>query len=530
MLTVEKVSKSFGPQNILKDVSFTIGEQDRVGVVGVNGAGKSTLVKMLAGLEETDKGTINRHTSSVGYLSQESQCRLGVTIGEEMRSAFPNVDDIEARLLKASHAIASGEASKTDMAALDKASEDLHRVEAHTMDARIGKVLSGLGFELDAVDRLTDTYSGGWQMRIAMAKLLLQEPDYLFLDEPTNHLDITAKYWLMYEYIPYYPGAVVMISHEEEFLNVTCDRILEVEDLEVTVYKGNYDDYIKRKDEDYTRDLKAYENQQIQIADWKEFINRWKGNKSKSGMVQSRENDIQKIVMLPKPKPRPRSIYLEFPEPPRAAREIATIENVSKKYGDKVIFEGVSLQIERGDKIALTGPNGAGKSTLLRLVARTEDPSSGKVTINPKTEIGYFAQHQAEALPPSSTVMEETMAGVDGKYLEMARGLLARLQFRGEDAPHKKIGNLSGGERTRVALAKFLLRPANFYLLDEPTNHLDPLSREVLREALKRFEGTVLMSSHDQQLIDDVATGIYEMNDGVMTMIKDPVSARIAED
>jgi ATP-binding cassette, subfamily F, member 3 len=530
MLNVEKVYKSFGPQDILKDITFSIGDQERVGVVGINGAGKSTLVKMLAGLEEPDKGTINRHTSTVGYLSQESQCRLGVTIGEEMRSAFPDVADIEARLIQASHAIAGGEVSKSDLSALDKASEDLHRVEAHTMDARIGRVLSGLGFELDAVDRLTDTYSGGWQMRIAMAKLLLQEPDYLFLDEPTNHLDVTAKYWLMYDYIPNYPGTVVMISHEEEFLNITCDRILEVEDLQVIQYKGNYDAYIKRKDDDYTRDLKAYENQQIEIAGWKEFVARWKGNKSKSGMVQSRENDLQKIAMLPRPKARPRSIYLEFPEPPRAAREVATIDRAGMKYGDKVIFSNVSLQIERGDKIALIGPNGAGKSTLLRLIAGLEAPSSGNITVNNKTEVGYFAQHQAEALNPSNTVMDETMAGIDGKYLEMARNLLARLQFRGEDAPFKKIGVLSGGERSRVALAKFLLRPANFYLLDEPTNHLDPLSREVLREALKKFAGTVLMSSHDEQLINDVATGIFELNDGKMTMVLDPVTARIAED
>jgi ATP-binding cassette, subfamily F, member 3 len=530
MLNVEKLYKSFGPQDILKDITFSIGDQERVGVVGINGAGKSTLVKMLAGLEEPDKGTINRHKSTVGYLSQESQCRLGVTIGEEMRAAFPNVADIEARLIQASHAIAGGDSSKADISALDKATEDLTRVEAHTMDARIGRVLSGLGFELDAVDRLTDTYSGGWQMRIAMAKLLLQEPDYLFLDEPTNHLDITAKYWLMYDYIPNYPGTVVMISHEEEFLNITCDRILEVEDLQVIQYKGNYDAYTKRKDDDYARDLKAYENQQIEIAGWKEFVARWKGNKSKSGMVQSRENDLQKIVMLARPKARPRSIYLEFPEPPRAAREVATIDRAGMKYGDKVIFSNVSLQIERGDKIALTGPNGAGKSTLLRLIAGVESPSSGNITVNNKTELGYFAQHQAEALNPSNTVMDETMAGIDGKYLEMARNLLARLQFRGEDAPFKKIGVLSGGERSRVALAKFLLRPANFYLLDEPTNHLDPLSREVLREALKKFTGTVLMSSHDEQLINDVATGIFELNDGKMTMILDPVTARIAED
>jgi ATP-binding cassette subfamily F protein 3 len=529
MLSVDKISKSFGPQNVLKDISMQLGDRERIGVVGVNGAGKSTLVKIMAGIEEPDKGQILRHGSSVGYLSQESQCRLGVTIAEEMRSAFPNVDDIEARLLKAAQGVADDSAGKAAIAALDAATADLALTDAHTIDARIGRVLAGLGFELDAVDRLTDTYSGGWQMRIAMAKLLLQEPDYLFLDEPTNHLDLTAKYWLMYDYIPNYPGSVISISHDVEFLNQTCEKILEVEDLNAKLYTGNYDDYDRLKEEAYQRDLKAYDAQQREIADWKEFIQRWKGNKSKSGMVESRVKQLEKIELLPKPKPRPRTIYLEFPEPPREAPEPVMVTDVVKKYGDKTVLNGVTLHMVRGDKIALTGPNGAGKSTLLRLVAGVEAPTSGKVQVNAKTEIGYFAQHQAEALANERTVMAETMDGIDPKLEELARGLLARLQFRGDDAPFKKIGVLSGGERARVALAKFLLRPANFYLLDEPTNHLDPLSREVLMEALGKFQGSILMSSHDQALIDKVATGVYEIVDGKFEMILDPQIARIKD-
>jgi ATP-binding cassette subfamily F protein 3 len=527
MLTLDKITKGFGPQSVLKDISLVIGNKERVGVVGVNGAGKSTLVKIMGGQLEPDKGVVDTHASSVGYLSQESQCRLGVTIGEEMRSALPGVADVEQRLLKASEAIADGEASKAELAELAKAADDLHRLEAHTLDARIGRVLSGLGFELDAIDRLTDTYSGGWQMRIAMAKLLLQEPDYLLLDEPTNHLDITARYWLMYEYIPSYPGSVVVISHEPEFLNVVCERIIEVEDQAAKEYKGNYDDYERLKDEAYQRRLKEWEAQQKELERVREFITENKGrSKSKAGVVRSRENMIDKLEIIEKPKEKPRSIYLEFPEAPRSAIEPVIITNVSKKYGDKVIWDDISLTLVRGDKIALVGPNGIGKSTLLKMIVNDEKPTKGNIEVNSKTVIGYFAQHQAEALNNDLTVMEETMAGIDPKELEMARSLLARLQFRGIDAPFKKVKVLSGGERTRVAMAKFLLRPANLYLLDEPTNHLDLNSRQVLQDALVRFDGTILMASHDRELIDAAATGEFEVENGKLILVRDPAAAR----
>jgi ATP-binding cassette subfamily F protein 3 len=528
MLTADKINKSFGPQVVLKDVTLLLRPRERVGVVGVNGAGKSTLVKILAGIEEADKGTVNVHGSSVGYLSQESQCRLGVTIGEEMRSAFPGVDDIEERLVKASHAVAEGDGSKADMAALAKAADDLTRLDAHTIDARIGRVLSGLGFDLDAVDRLTDTYSGGWQMRIAMAKLLLQEPNYLFLDEPTNHLDEAARWWLI-SYIAEYPGTVVIISHEPEFLNMTCERILEVRDTVVFDYTGNYEDYERLKQEDYERQLKEWEAQQKELAKTREFIQQFQGNKSKAGIVESRKKMIDKLDIVEKPKEKARTIYMELPEPPRGPAEPVVIRIMTKKYGDKDIWDKVDLTLVRGDKIALIGPNGVGKSTMLRMVAGSEGPTSGEVEVNPKTIVSYYAQHQAEALRSDLTVLQETLYGLDHQQEEMARGLLARLQFRGEDV-FKEVGVLSGGERSRVALAKFLMRPANLYLLDEPTNHLDPASRAVLQQALSRFEGTILMASHDQALIEAVATGVYEVENGKLVMIKDPVIARIAED
>ena len=526
MITVDKISKTFGPQVVLKDITLHLGARERIGVVGMNGAGKSTLVKILAQQLEADKGSVSFHGSSVGYLSQESQCRLGVTVGDEMQDALPGVADVEARLSRAAEAMATGDASRAEIAELSRATDDLQRLETHTIDARIGRVLNGLGFDLNATERLTDSYSGGWQMRIAMAKLLLQEPDYLFLDEPTNHLDTHARFWLMYDYIPSYRGTVVIISHEPEFLNQTVEDIWEVEGSAVTKYSGNYDDFLRLKDEAYQRDLKAYEAQQKELADTREFIQRWKGNKSKAGVVESRQKMLDKLVILPKPKAAPRSIYLEFPEPPRSGIDPVIIDHVTKKYGDKTVLDDVSLTLMRGDKVALIGPNGAGKSTLLKMIVDETKASKGTVTVGKQTLIGYFAQHQAEALDPKNTVLSETLAGLDHQQEELARGLLARLQFRGDDAPFKKIEHLSGGERSRVALAKFLLRPANLYLLDEPTNHLDPASREVLQDALVRFQGTILMATHDEALIEAAATGVYEVENGKFKMIKDPAAAR----
>jgi ATP-binding cassette subfamily F protein 3 len=531
MLTAEKIHKSFGPQVVLKDVSLIIRPRERVGVVGPNGAGKSTLLRILGGLMEPDKGAVSTHGRSVGYLSQESQCRLQVTVGEEMRSALPDVADVEARLVAAAAAVGAGGDGydKAQMAALSQATDDLHRLETHTLDARIGRVLAGLGFELDATDRLTDTYSGGWQMRIAMAKLLLQEPDYLLLDEPTNHLDDAAKYWLMYDYIPNYPGAVVLISHDPDFLNQTVTRILELEDGEVKDYTGDFDEYQRLKAEERERQQAEYDRQQKELEKFKEFKEEFGAKKHMATLVKSREKQMEKkIELVEKPKGPARTIYLELPEAPRSNPEPVVLRDVTKRYGDKTVLDRVGLTVVRGDRIALTGPNGAGKSTLLKLIAGEVEPTGGEVSVHAKTLIGYFAQHQAEALDPTRTVLEETLHGLPTKEEESGRKLLARLLFRG-DSVFKSVAVLSGGERSRVALAKFLLRPANLLLLDEPTNHLDPAARGVLEQALAQFDGTIIMASHDQSLIDSVATGIFYIEGGQLSVILDPTIARIQE-
>ena len=334
-------------------------------------------------------------------------------------------------------------------------------------------------------------------MRIAMAKLLLQEPDYLFLDEPTNHLDTAAKYWLMYDYIPSYPGTVICISHDVEFLNIVAEKIWEVDEQTVKIYSGNYDDYERLRTEKYERDLKAYDAQQREIADWKEFVARWRGNKSKAGMVASRINQLEKIDMLPKPKEKPRSIYLQFPEPPREAPTFPSRSSTSSKNtATKSFWAALRSQIDRGDKIALTGPNGAGKSTLLRLVAQEEKPTSGQRGRQRQDGDRLLCAAPGRGIWATSAPCSRRRSRASIRRWRSWRAVFSPVfQFRGEDAPFKKIGVLSGGERARVALAKFLLRPANFYLLDEPTNHLDPLARDVLDRGATSVRGD---ASHEQ--------------------------------
>jgi ATP-binding cassette subfamily F protein 3 len=329
----------------------------------------------------------------------------------------------------------------------------------------------------------------------------------------------------MYDYIPNYPGSVVIISHDPEFLNQTVTRILELEDGEIKDYTGDYDEYQRLKQEERDRQQAEYDAQQKELAKTREFIAQFTGNKSKAGVVESRKKMLEKLEMVERPKGPARSIYVEMPEAPRSNPEPLTLTNVTKKYGDRTILDNVDLTLVRGDRIALVGPNGGGKSTLLKMVVGETEPTSGSVFVHPRTLVNYFAQHQAEALDHSRQVMEETLYDLDHQQEEMARSLLARLLFRG-DAVFKKVGVLSGGERSRVALAKFLLRPANLLILDEPTNHLDPAARAVLRQALSRYDGTILMATHDQDLIDDVATGVYHVENGGLTMIKDPVGAR----
>lgn len=517
MLSIENLSKQYGPQIVFQNAELFIGPHDRAGLVGPNGTGKTTLFRLIAGEESPDEGVVRLDDHrTVGLLTQESQCRLGITVREEMRSALPEADVAQAQIEKLSDEIAAAEGheQRAMLRQLAQAQSDLEMQQAHTLDARIGKVLHGLGFKSNALNRLTDEFSGGWQMRIAMAKLLLREPDLLLLDEPTNHLDEAARKWLQ-NYLEDYPGAVFVISHEPQFLNKVVDRIIELDEHKLEVYSGNYHQYVKVKEERRLAQQAAYERQQRELERQQVFIDRFGAKATKATAVKSREKAIERIEKIEAPKAAPRAINFQFPAAPKSASDVLRLRNVSKSYGDDLVLLDISFKVNRAQRLALLGPNGAGKSTLLRLMAGEEQPSEGTIERGHNVIVGYFAQHQAEALEPERTVLQEVLHGLALQPEGVARNLLGRLNIRGE-AVYKPVRVLSGGERSRVALAKFLMRPANFLLLDEPTNHLDPASRQVLIEALSSFEGTLVVVSHDRPFINAVAAEAYVLQEGVL--------------
>jgi ATP-binding cassette subfamily F protein 3 len=527
VLSIEKLSKQYGPQIVLEEADLFITPGDRIGLVAPNGSGKTTLFRMIVGEEDPDAGTIHLDDwAQAGMLSQESQCRLGITVREEMMSAFPEADEAFAQIERLSEKLeaVAGHEQKEALRQLAQAQTDLEMQQVHTMESRIGRVLNGLGFPPGSLDRLTDTFSGGWQMRIAMAKLLLREPDLLMLDEPTNHLDAKAIRWLQ-GYIDEYPGAVFVISHDSGFLDKICDRIVELDEHKLVDYTGNYSNFVRVKQQNIEAQAAAYERQQKEIERQQEFINRFGAKATKASQVKSREKQLDKIEKIEAPKAAQRPIFLEFPAAPKSAQDVIRLKGVSQSYGDKVVLLDLNLKLKRGDRIALLGPNGAGKSTLLRILAGVEAPKEGEIEIGRNVVTGYFAQHQAEALDPMRSVLDETLDGLESRPEPIARNLLGRMLIRGE-AIYKPIKVLSGGERSRVALAKFLLRPANFLLLDEPTNHLDATSREVLMEALKKFDGTVVMASHDRPFIEAVAQEAFTLEDGVLGETRVDITAK----
>ena len=520
MLNIEHVSKQYGPQKIFEAADLFIGWGDRCGLVGPNGAGKTTLFRMIVGQEEPDAGRVrfDDHISR-DILTQESQCTLGITVREEMLSAFKEAsaaqEDIDALTNQLQHHDADSFEGRETLRQLSAAQNTLEMQEEHTMEARIGRVLKGLGFEDDALDRLTDTFSGGWQMRIAMAKLLLREPDLLLLDEPTNHLDDKARKWLQ-DYLETYPGAVFIISHEPRFLNAVCNSIVELDEYKLREYTGNYDNFISVKEQEREAQINAYERQQRELERQQEFINRFGAKNTKATQVKSREKQLEKIEIIEAPRVKEKTMILQFPEAPKSAIDVLRLKNVNKTYGDNTVLRDVNLKITRGERLAIVGPNGAGKSTLLRILAGVETPDEGAVREEGRQAlIGYFAQHQAEALDLDRTVLEEVLHGLDLQPENVARGYLGRLGVRGEDV-FKQVKVLSGGERSRVALAKFLMRPSNILLLDEPTNHLDPMSREVLQGALEGFEGTIVLVSHDKPFVNAVAKEAIRAEDGML--------------
>ncbi len=516
MLQLSSVTKSFGDRVLLQSVTWQISDGERVGLCGPNGAGKTTLLKMLAGIDEPDSGAIIKPASlTVGYLPQDGLAHAGRTILDEATSAFGDLlamksemHDIEERL-----GDRSLPAEQHD-ALLDRYStlQDRFRIdEGYSIDLKVAAVLRGLGFSDGQFAQPTDALSGGWQMRLALAKLLLGRPTLLLLDEPTNHLDLEARNWLE-DYLAGYPHAVILVSHDRFFLDAVVTRITDLNLRTLTDYPGGYTHYINERDARMEALRKAKREQEEEVARVKMFIDRFRYQATKAAQVQSRIKMLEKVVPIEAPPERKR-IHFSFPSSAKSGRMVLELRSARKNYGSTAVFSGIDLHIERGDRLALVGPNGAGKSTLMRLLSGVEAPDSGERRLGHQVLMQYFAQDEATTLDPALTVYETLSSGSPSDMVPAIRNILGGFLFSGDDV-HKKVAVLSGGERTRLAVARMLLRPANTLLLDEPTNHLDLDSKDILLDALEDFGGTLIFVSHDRYFVEKLATRIVEIGQG----------------
>ncbi|MCU1286971.1 MAG: transporter, ATPase subunit [Acidobacteriales bacterium] len=516
MIQLSGAGKRFGHKLLFENLDWLITPKDRVGLVGGNGTGKSTLMKVLAGLESLDYGTLSSTKGvSAGYLPQDGLSLSGRSVFAECMTVFDDLRKMEQELESLTRSMSELDHAGTEYAAV---AERFHRVEnelrtrdAYTVESQVGAVLQGLGFGKDDWARRTEEFSGGWQMRISLAKLLLAKPNLLLLDEPTNHLDLETRNWLE-DYLGSYPCAYVLISHDRYFLDVTVNKILEIWNKGVHVYSGNYDKYLAQKEERRSQLVAAYKNQRDRIEQLEAFINRFRAQATKAKQVQSRIKELEKIERIEIPAEE-KTIHFTFPQPKQSGRMVAECQSMAKSYGEKTVFRNVDFVIERGDRIALVGVNGAGKSTLIKLLAGTEPLSAGTYRLGHNVDADYFAQDQYKELNPERRVLDDLSDVAPHSTQTELRSLLGCFLFS-EDDVFKPIGVLSGGERNRYALARMLFRPSNFLLLDEPTNHLDMRAKDVLLRALQDFTGTVVFVSHDRYFIDKLATRVFEVGDG----------------
>jgi ATP-binding cassette subfamily F protein 3 len=516
MIQVEAVAKAYAGQPILRDLSWRIPDRERIGLVGPNGAGKTTLCRLLAGVEEPDEGRIVRpRETTVGYLPQEAAGSPVGSVLAEALAGFADVWQVEREMEEIAARLAAAAGAESD--ALTARYGDLqHRFEAlggYRLETEANAILSGLGFRPSDLTRPLSEFSGGWRMRAMLARLLLLRPSLLLLDEPTNHLDIESLEWLE-SFLADYEGTVVIVSHDRYFLNRMVTSIAELAPSGLTVYPGDYDDYLEQREARRQLIEAQARNQAKRIAEIERFIERFRYKASKARQVQSRVKMLGRIDRIEVERDA-RVIRFAFPQPPRTGRRVAMLKGIHKAYGDNVVYAGVDFEVERGARVALVGPNGAGKSTLLKILAGALPFDRGERTLGAHVAVHYYAQHQLDALTPSSTVLEELERAAPELGQTRLRTILGTFLFSG-DAVEKKIAVLSGGEKARVALAKMLVRPAAFLCMDEPTNHLDLASREVLEGALATFPGTIVFISHDRYFINRIATGIVEINRGAL--------------
>lgn len=514
MLQLEKISLALGDRDLLDEISTLINPGERIGLVGPNGAGKSTLLKIIMGIQEKDAGSIVlSNEETLGYLPQDGvDPDFELTVIEEVETAFSEIFDLEEEVNELQQKLAETDPeSEEHERLLERYGLLQTKLEAsglYTLRSDVEKILMGLGFKESDFSRNTTEFSGGWLMRIALAKLLLKKPTYLLLDEPTNHLDIESLQW-MENFLNSYEGAVIVVSHDRAFLDTITNRTLALRKGKMSDYSGNYSFYERKWEEERELLINAQKNQAKELKETEEFIERFRYKASKARQVQSRVKQLEKIDRI-EVEDELANVSFSFPEPERSGQVVMRLESIKKSYGDNVVFDGLDYEIERGDKIAVVGPNGAGKSTMIRILAGIESIQGGERNEGHKVTTNYFAQHQAEDLDLKKDALEVMMSAGSNEKESRLRSILGSFLFRGDDV-FKKVKVLSGGEKSRLALAKMLLSPANFLIFDEPTNHLDMSSKNILQQALQQYEGTCVIVSHDRAFLDPIVDKVLEV-------------------